>query len=238
MGGNLVLKMAGELAGRGAAPVARGCGSLPVAWISASCADAVACRGNFIYQEHFVRNLKKRMRRKAKLFPGKFDLGPMARVRTLREFDDVITARYCGFRDAADYYAQSSALRVAGGNSRARADRHRAGRSLRSVRELLRSRAGEQPAHPRDRSRTRRPLRIHFAPRGSRAFLGRSMPHGIFRDACIAKRERQFFRRDHRRRIGIAKRWTLLFALVFPPAPSRPNVLAKRAFPCMEIFPE
>jgi predicted alpha/beta-fold hydrolase len=35
-------------------------------------------------------------------------------VRTLREFDDVITATYCGFRDAADYYAQASALRVVG----------------------------------------------------------------------------------------------------------------------------
>ena len=36
-------------------------------------------------------------------------------MRTVREFDDAITARYCGFRDAADYYAQSSALRVAAG---------------------------------------------------------------------------------------------------------------------------
>ena len=53
------------------------------------------------------------MQRKAKLFPGKFDLGPMARVRTLREFDGVITAKYCGFRDATDYYDCSSALRVA-----------------------------------------------------------------------------------------------------------------------------
>jgi predicted alpha/beta-fold hydrolase len=60
-----------------------------------------------------VRSLKKRMRRKAALFPGKFDRGPLARVRTVREFDDVITARYCGFRDATDYYVQSSALRVA-----------------------------------------------------------------------------------------------------------------------------
>jgi predicted alpha/beta-fold hydrolase len=37
----------------------------------------------------------------------------MAAVRTLREFDDVITARYCGFRDATDYYSRSSAMRVA-----------------------------------------------------------------------------------------------------------------------------
>ena len=112
MGGNLVLKMAGELAG--AAPpqlggVAGVCATIDLA----KCADAIALPGNFIYEEHFVRNLKKRMRRKAALFPGKFDLGPLARVRTVREFDDVITARYCGFRDASDYYERSSALRVA-----------------------------------------------------------------------------------------------------------------------------
>ena len=35
-------------------------------------------------------------------------------MRTLREFDDVITATYCGFRDASDYYARSSALQVVG----------------------------------------------------------------------------------------------------------------------------
>ena len=53
------------------------------------------------------------MRRKAQLFPGAFDLEPLAWVTTIREFDDVITARYCGFRDASDYYGKSSALRVA-----------------------------------------------------------------------------------------------------------------------------
>jgi uncharacterized protein len=112
MGGNLVLKMAGELADtvprqlRGVAGV---CACIDLA----PCADAIALPGNFIYEEHFVRSLKKRMRRKAELFPGKFDLGPLPRVRSVREFDDVITARYCGFRDASDYYARSSALRVA-----------------------------------------------------------------------------------------------------------------------------
>ena len=30
----------------------------------------------------------------------------------MRDFDDVITARYCGFADASDYYARSSASRV------------------------------------------------------------------------------------------------------------------------------
>jgi predicted alpha/beta-fold hydrolase len=112
MGGNLVMKMAGELADSAPRQL------LGIACVSASmdlavCADAIGLPGNFLYQRHFVTRLKDRMRRKAKLFPGKFNLEPMARVRTIRDFDDVITAAYCGFRDAADYYERSSALRVA-----------------------------------------------------------------------------------------------------------------------------
>jgi predicted alpha/beta-fold hydrolase len=111
MGGNLVLKMAGELAGA-APPQLRGVAGVCPCIDLARCADALALPANFLYQRHFVRNLKSRMQRKARLFPGKFDLKPLARVRSVREFDDVITAKYCGFRDAADYYEQSSALRV------------------------------------------------------------------------------------------------------------------------------
>jgi predicted alpha/beta-fold hydrolase len=114
MGGNLVLKMAGELAGAAPAQLCGVAAVCPCVELGA-CADAVGLPGNFIYQEHFVRNLKQRMRRKAQLFPGQFDLHPMVGVRTLREFDDKITAKYCGFRDATDYYTRSSALRVSAG---------------------------------------------------------------------------------------------------------------------------
>jgi hypothetical protein len=112
MGGNLVLKMAGEI-GAAAPTQLRGVAGVCPCIDLARCADALHLPENFNYEWHFVRNLKSRMRRKAKLFPGKFDLGCMERVRSVREFDDMITAKYCGFRDAADYYAQSSALRVA-----------------------------------------------------------------------------------------------------------------------------
>jgi predicted alpha/beta-fold hydrolase len=54
------------------------------------------------------------MRRKAALFPGAYQLDGLARVRTVQEFDEVITAPNCGFRDADDYYARSSARRVVG----------------------------------------------------------------------------------------------------------------------------
>jgi predicted alpha/beta-fold hydrolase len=112
MGGNLVLKMAGELASGAPRQLRAVAGVCPCVDLGI-CADAVGLRRNFIYQEHFVRNLKKRMWRKVKLFPREFDLSSMARVRTLREFDDKITAKYCGFQDATDYYTRSSALRVA-----------------------------------------------------------------------------------------------------------------------------
>jgi predicted alpha/beta-fold hydrolase len=111
MGGNLVLKMAGEFADAAPSQLRAVAGVCPCVDLGVF-ADAVGLPRNFIYQEHFVRNLKKRMRRKTELFPGKYDLVSMARVRTLREFDDKITAKYCGFRDAADYYARSSASRV------------------------------------------------------------------------------------------------------------------------------
>ena len=75
--------------------------------------DAIARPGNRIYQWHFVRDLKSRMRRKAKLFPGRFALNGMGGVRTVREFDEAITAPHCGYRDAADYYERASALRTA-----------------------------------------------------------------------------------------------------------------------------
>src|SRR5215472_3010150 len=114
MGGNLVLKMAGEFADA-VPPQLRGVAGICPCIDLARCADALSRPANFLYEAHFVRNLKRRMRCKARLFPGRFNLQPLARVRTVREFDDTFTAKYCGFRDAADYYERSSALRVASG---------------------------------------------------------------------------------------------------------------------------
>jgi hypothetical protein len=36
----------------------------------------------------------------------------LRRIRNVREFDEEITARFCGFAGADDYYARSSAMRV------------------------------------------------------------------------------------------------------------------------------
>ncbi len=110
MGGNLVLKMAGEV-GDGPPPQFRAVAAVAPALDLASCAAALEDPQNFVYARHFVRGLKNRMRRKARLFPGKFPLDGLDRVRTVWEFDEVVTARFCGFAGAEDYYTQSSARR-------------------------------------------------------------------------------------------------------------------------------
>ena len=120
MGGNLVLKMAGEFADATPAEVAGFAAVAPSADLAA-CAAVLESAQNFLYERHFVMRLKRRMRHKAGLFPERYGNGVLSnltRVSSVREFDDWITAPFCGFRDAADYYAQSSALRVAGAIAR------------------------------------------------------------------------------------------------------------------------
>ena len=78
----------------------------------APCVEALERRSNLVYEWNFVRNLKRRMRRKAALFPDLFDLQPLTRVRTVRQFDEAYTAPHHGFADAADYYHRASAMRV------------------------------------------------------------------------------------------------------------------------------
>lgn len=115
MGGNLVLKMAGEMGA--AAPVAlRGIVAVCPSLDLAACVAAIESPRNRLYHWHFVRALKQRMRRKAGLFPEIYSrdgLRQLDRIRSIREFDDAITAPHSGYRDAADYYFRASALRVA-----------------------------------------------------------------------------------------------------------------------------
>src|SRR5436305_3509948 len=52
------------------------------------------------------------MRRKNRYWPGRFDLGRLSRVKTVRQFDEEYTAPYFGFNGASDYYHRASAMRI------------------------------------------------------------------------------------------------------------------------------
>lgn len=112
LGGNLTLKLAGELADTPPPQLVGVCAVSPTIDLAA-CVEALERRSNLVYEWNFVRNLKGRMRRKAGVFPGDFSLEPLKRIWTVRQFDEAYTAPHHGFRDAADYYHRASALRVA-----------------------------------------------------------------------------------------------------------------------------
>jgi predicted alpha/beta-fold hydrolase len=114
MGGNLVLKMAGEL-GPYAPQELRGVCAVCPGLDPAASSDAIAQPRNFLYERHFLFSYRRRLRCKAKLFPERYSIDDMARYRSLREWDEAITAPASGYHDAADYYYRTSALRVVAG---------------------------------------------------------------------------------------------------------------------------
>jgi uncharacterized protein len=111
MGGNLVLKTAGEW-GNNAPSEFRAVAAVCPAVDLAASADALHAPINRLYEQYFLWKLKTRMRAKAKCFPGKYDLSRLRGLKSLRDFDDKVTAFYCGFDGASDYYARAAAANV------------------------------------------------------------------------------------------------------------------------------
>ena len=111
LGGNLAVKLAGELREVPDLPVAGVVAVSPTIDLAA-CVRAIERRVNYGYQWNFVRQLRGRLRRMAELWPGRFDVAPLGRIWTIRAFDETYTAPHHGFANAADYYHRASALRV------------------------------------------------------------------------------------------------------------------------------
>jgi predicted alpha/beta-fold hydrolase len=108
LGGNLVLKLAGEAADRPVPRLERVAAVNPPIDLEGSAA-LLALRRNRPYEMYFIRSLLRQIRERQRLFP---DLEPVRfpRYTTMRIFDDLHTARDGGFADAVDYYRKSGAL--------------------------------------------------------------------------------------------------------------------------------
>jgi predicted alpha/beta-fold hydrolase len=111
MGGNLVLKLAGDLGGGAPRQLRAVVGVSPAVDLGTS-ADALHEPLNRIYELKFLRSLVARYRRKAQLFPEVFDARRADGLKSLREFDDRVTAHYAGFTGADDYYYRAASARV------------------------------------------------------------------------------------------------------------------------------
>jgi hypothetical protein len=109
MGGNLVLKLAGEWGNQPPlCAVAAVCPAIDLA----PGADALHEPANRLYEWNFLRGLMARFYRKARLYPGIYQTRGIGPIRSIRQFDDKILARYWNFRDADDYYHRAASARV------------------------------------------------------------------------------------------------------------------------------
>jgi hypothetical protein len=108
LGGNVVLKLAGEL-GESAKGLIAGVTAVSTPIDLAACARRLQAASNFIYSNRFLKRLKQRIRLKERLTPGLFRLDHLDGVKSVYEFDDKFTAASFGFGTADNYYATQSA---------------------------------------------------------------------------------------------------------------------------------
>jgi predicted alpha/beta-fold hydrolase len=113
MGGNLVLKYAGEVASDPPRELKVVVGISPLMDLTPSSAALHQLR-NRIYERHFLRSMLARTRRKIALFPNIYDSTGLEKIRSMRGFDQEIVARYGNFRSADDYYTRAASAQYAG----------------------------------------------------------------------------------------------------------------------------
>ena len=103
MGGNLVLKLAGELGGTPPSYLRAVVGVSPLMDLVAS-SVALHQPQNRLYETRFLADLLKHFRHKVELYPDLYSADGLSTIRTMRQFDEQVVARYGGFADADDYY--------------------------------------------------------------------------------------------------------------------------------------
>ncbi len=113
LGGNVTLKLAGEL-GSNAVGLLDGVCAVSTPINLSACSDALEAPANFVYADRFLVRLKDRIRRRHAAYPDLYDVKPLDRVKSIRQFDDAYTAKLFGFGTAANYFATQSSNQFLG----------------------------------------------------------------------------------------------------------------------------
>lgn len=109
LGGNVLLKHLGERGSRAAIAAAVAV-SVPYDLPGSAGRLSSGVMGR-TYGAYFLRSLKGKVRAKPHLLNGEVDVDGALAARTLRDFDDAVTAPLHGFLDADDYYARADVRR-------------------------------------------------------------------------------------------------------------------------------
>lgn len=108
LGGNALTKWLAEQ-GEDARPIVRA-GAAICAPLDLAAGGRALERGvSRIYSRYFLQTLKPKALELSQRFPGRFDQTRIRAARTLRHFDDAVTAPMFGFSDAEDYWRRASA---------------------------------------------------------------------------------------------------------------------------------
>lgn len=107
LGGNQVLKLAGEL-GEQAGRLFAGVIAISTPIDLHACVNHIARRENRLYEWRFVASMRQRMRARHRLMPDVFRLDGVDQIRSVYDFDDRVTAPFFGFGTADRYYALNS----------------------------------------------------------------------------------------------------------------------------------
>lgn len=110
LGGNVLLKWLGERGDNDVPATVRGAVAVSVPFDLARGCRYLSRGFSRVYERFFLRSLVAKARQKLTRHPDLCDASALDRVRTLWDFDDVVTAPVHGFRDALDYYTQSSSI--------------------------------------------------------------------------------------------------------------------------------
>jgi uncharacterized protein len=110
LGGNVLLKWLGEQGANAVPAMVRGAVGVSVPFDLARGSRHISRGFSRVYERFFLRSLVAKARQKLARHPDLCDPAALDRVRTLWDFDDVVTAPVHGFRDALDYYTQSSSI--------------------------------------------------------------------------------------------------------------------------------
>ena len=108
LGGNIALKLAGEL---GETNLLAGVCAVSTPIDLAACVKNLDKRSNLLYSRRFLARLRARVYRKSELAPDLYSPRGLDELKTIWEFDDKITAALFGFGTAANYYKTQSAAR-------------------------------------------------------------------------------------------------------------------------------
>jgi predicted alpha/beta-fold hydrolase len=107
LGGNALLKWLGEQGSDAAGIVARAAAvSAPLDLMAAG--DALGRGFNLVYTRAFLSTLKRKALDKLARHPALYEARRVRSARTLRAFDDVVTAPLHGFAGTDDYWTRSS----------------------------------------------------------------------------------------------------------------------------------